>query len=101
MVRRRRATAEPKLYRQLASWWPLLSTASHYAEEAAFYEGLLRGACARPPRTLLELGSGGGNNASHLKASFEMTLVDRSPGMLAVSRALIPSASTSKGTCVA
>ena len=37
-------------------------------------------------RTLLELGSGGGNNASHLKTQFDMVLVDPSPGMLAVSR---------------
>jgi SAM-dependent methyltransferase len=39
---------------------------------------------------VLELGSGGGNNASHLKRHFQLTLVDRSPGMLAVSRALNP-----------
>ena len=39
---------------------------------------------------VLELGSGGGNNASHLKSSFTMTLVDRSPSMLDVSRALNP-----------
>jgi hypothetical protein len=31
---------------------------------------------------LLELGSGGGNNASHLKSRFQMLLVDRSPTML-------------------
>ena len=31
-------------------------------------------------RTLLELGSGGGNNASHLKARFEMVLVEPSRG---------------------
>jgi hypothetical protein len=39
---------------------------------------------------LLELGSGGGNNASHLKAHFQMLLVDRSAAMLAVSRQLNP-----------
>jgi SAM-dependent methyltransferase len=39
---------------------------------------------------VLELGSGGGNSASHLKARFAMTLVDLSPQMLAVSRALNP-----------
>lgn len=54
------------------------------------YGRLLMAACGRPPRTLLELGSGGGNNASHLKARFEMILVEPSPGMLAVSRALNP-----------
>lgn len=79
-----------KLYGELASWWPLLSAPGDYAEEAAFYRTALVAACARPPRTLLEIGSGGGNNASHLKGHFEMVLVDRSPGMLEVSRALNP-----------
>ena len=78
------------MYRELARWWPLLSAPEDYAEEAAFYQVTLVRACGRPPRTLLELGSGGGNNASHLKARFEMVLVDRSPGMLDVSRALNP-----------
>jgi SAM-dependent methyltransferase len=41
-------------------------------------------------RTVLELGSGGGNNASHLKAHFELTLVDVAPAMLRVSRLLNP-----------
>ena len=80
----------PKLYRELADWWPLLSTPSDYVEEAAFYQRTLLDACQRPCETLLELGSGGGNNASHLKARFRMTLVDPAPGMLAVSRALNP-----------
>jgi SAM-dependent methyltransferase len=79
-----------KLYGELASWWPLLSAPEDYAEEAAFFEGLLRAHAARPVRTLLELGSGGGNNASHLKAHFQLALVDPSPGMLAVSRRLNP-----------
>jgi len=81
---------EPKLYTDLASWWPLLSAPADYAEEAAFYHRTLRDACARPPRRVLELGSGGGNNASHLKAHWSLTLVDRSPAMLAVSAALNP-----------
>ena len=79
-----------KLYDDLASWWPLLSAPADYAEEAAFFEQTLRSASDGPLRTLLELGSGGGNNASHLKASFEMTLVDLSPGMLEVSQGLNP-----------
>ena len=80
----------PKLYDELASWWPLLSPPSDYEEEAGFYERTLLDACERPAKTLLELGSGGGNNASFLKKRFEMTLVDRSPGMLETSRALNP-----------
>jgi len=63
----------PRLYVELASWWPLLSAPAEYAEEAAFYERTLVAACERPARTLLELGSGGGNNASHLKAQFQMS----------------------------
>jgi SAM-dependent methyltransferase len=84
------ARPEPRLYAELADWWPLLSAPAHYLEEAHVYRELILGACTRPPRKLLELGSGGGNNACHLKLDFAMTLVDRSPGMLAVSRALNP-----------
>ena len=80
----------PKLYDELASWWPLLSTPADYEEEATFYGNALADACGRPPRMILELGSGGGNNASHLKKRFAMTLVEPSAGMLAVSRALNP-----------
>jgi SAM-dependent methyltransferase len=79
-----------RLYTDLAAWWPLLSPPSDYAEEAAFYLRTLRAACARPPRRVLELGSGGGSNASHLKAHWQLTLVDLAPGMLAVSQALNP-----------
>lgn len=82
---------EPKLYNQLAAWWPLLSAPEDYAEEAEIYRKALVGACQRPPQTLLELGSGGGNNASFLKTHFqEVVLVDLSPGMLEVSRGLNP-----------
>jgi SAM-dependent methyltransferase len=83
-------SGEPRLYRELASWWPLLSPPEEYLEEATFYRELLEAACAEPPRSLLELGSGGGGNASHLKHRLELTLVDLSPEMLAVSSALNP-----------
>jgi SAM-dependent methyltransferase len=79
-----------RLYTELASWWPLMSAPEDYVEEAAFYQQTLLDACTRPPRTMLELGSGGGNNASFLKSRFDMVLVDPSPGMLAVSRSLNP-----------
>ena len=81
----------PILYEELASWWPLVSAPSEYAEAAALYAGLLQQHGRPSPQTLLELGSGGGNNASHLKHVFSsVTLVDRSAGMLEVSRALNP-----------
>jgi SAM-dependent methyltransferase len=80
----------PKLYREYADWWPLLSAPAEYVEEATEYARLILGASNGHARTVLELGSGGGNNASHMKASFDLTLVDRSPQMLEVSRALNP-----------
>jgi hypothetical protein len=83
-------TDGPKLYAQLADWWPLVSHPDDYAEEAAIYQRLLLDAAERPLQSLVELGSGGGNNASHLKARFRMTLVDPSPGMRRVSQRLNP-----------
>ena len=78
------------LYDRLAAWWPLLSDPADYADEAAFYRHVLERSGAEPLESVLELGSGGGNNASHLKRRFRLTLVDASPGMLTVSRALNP-----------
>ncbi len=80
----------PKLYREIADWWPILSTPEEYAEEAELYRKALVTSASAPIHTLLELGSGGGSNASHLKKHFQMTLVDLSPGMLEVSRKLNP-----------
>ena len=79
----------PRLYRDLAEWWPLLSAPEEYEEEASEYTRLILGAVP-DAREVLELGSGGGNNASHMKAAFELTLVDLSPAMLDVSRRLNP-----------
>jgi SAM-dependent methyltransferase len=78
-----------QLYGGLAEWWPLISPPEEYAAEAAFAARVL-GLAAGPVREVLELGSGGGHNASHLRSRFAMTLVDASPGMLAVSRRLNP-----------
>jgi SAM-dependent methyltransferase len=80
----------PKLYRKLADWWPLLSSPEEYVEEAEWYRQAIVSASHLNVPTLLELGSGGGNNASHLKKHFQMTLVDLSPRMLAVSQKLNP-----------
>lgn len=85
-----------RMYRELASWWPLLSPPSEYVEEAAAFLDLLR---AEHPqaRTLLELGCGGGSLAAHLKAHLALTLVDRSSGMLAVCRATNPECEVLEG----
>jgi len=84
-----------RLYSDLAEWWPLVSRPADYEEEASQYAELLTGACR--PKRVLELGSGGGNNASHLKERFELTLVDLSPQMLEVSRSLNPECSHVQG----
>jgi len=87
----------PRLYSDLASWWPLLSDPAGYAEEASFYAGLLREACGGDCTTVLELGSGGGNNALHMKSLFRMTLVDASQEMLDVCGKLNPECTHVRG----
>ncbi len=84
------SAAEPTLYHELAEWWPLFSAPGDYADEAAIAEQVLREHARRGVHDVLELGSGGGNNASHLRRAFTMTLVDLSDEMLAVSGALNP-----------
>src|ERR1700674_3401034 len=79
-----------KLYGELADWWPIFSAPEEYRKEAAFFARALMSAGDPKPRRVLELGAGGGNNAFHLKKKFDMTLVDLSPHMLAVSRSLNP-----------
>ncbi|HEX5948653.1 MAG TPA: class I SAM-dependent methyltransferase, partial [Actinomycetota bacterium] len=80
----------PRLYRDLAPWFHLLTPPEEYADEAEIYRALLEEAAEGPLRTVLELGSGGGNNASHMKRRFSMTLTDLSPDMLRISRGLNP-----------
>jgi SAM-dependent methyltransferase len=79
-----------RFYDDLATWWPLISPVEEYAEEAAFAAEVIRSQARRPVRTVLELGSGGGHNAFHLRSSFAMTLVDLSPAMVDVSRRINP-----------
>lgn len=78
-----------RFYGELAEWWPLISPPAEYAEEAAFVATVLASASI-PVREVLELGSGGGSNAVHLKSRFSLTLVDKAADMLAVSRRLNP-----------
>lgn len=78
------------LYDELVPWYRLLDPTEDHREEAeiftAAFERATSGSCA----TLLELGSGAGNNAFHLKRRFRCTLADPSEPMLALSRALNP-----------
>jgi trans-aconitate methyltransferase len=85
-----------RFYGDLARWWPLISPPQEYEEEATFAAGLLQTASI-PVHDVLELGSGGGSNAFHLKRRFAMTLVDLSHDMLAVSRTLNPECAHAQG----
>jgi len=80
----------PKLYSELASWFHLLTAPKDYAEEAEFARNTLVEASTTPVKTVLELGAGGGNNASHMKSAFTMTLTDLSQPMLDESRRINP-----------
>lgn len=86
-----------RFYKELSEWWPLFSPPEHYVEEAG---DLLRRLAPLPPpgtASMLELGSGGGSLASHLKHQFKLTLTDLSDGMLAASRSINPEAEHIEG----
>jgi len=90
-------TTSPELYADLARWWPLFSHPDDYAEEAAWILNALDETLGRRPVHLLELGSGGGNLASHLTPHVRVTLSDLAPAMLEVSRRLNPDAEHVEG----
>ena len=78
-----------KLYGELAGWYRLIDPPGDHVAEAATHHRLIERA-APGARTLLELGSGAGHNAVHLKRHLACTLTDISEPMLASSRALNP-----------
>src|SRR5579859_2670217 len=82
--------SSPKMYEELAKWWPLLSPPDEYADEAEFFLAVFEKSSVSPLDTMVEFGSGGGSNAFYFKNRFALTLVDISPDMLAISRALNP-----------
>ena len=81
---------QPRLYSEFASWFHLLAAPSSYVEEAEFARKTMVDVSPAPIHTVLELGSGGGNNAFHLKSHFTMTLADISSAMLERSRSINP-----------
>lgn len=82
----------PRRYTDLAAFWPLLSPPAAYEEEARTLLPWLLASADAQPATLLELGSGAGSLASHFTSRLDVVLCDRSPHMLAASRALNPAA---------
>jgi SAM-dependent methyltransferase len=79
-------SGQARLYSEFASWFHLLTSPDDYATEAEFYGRILKSSAGIPVKTVLELGSGGGNNASHMKKNFQLTLTELSEDMLEVSR---------------
>jgi SAM-dependent methyltransferase len=84
------------LYTDLAGWWPVISPPGEYATDAAAIVDTF-GTAAIGVRDVLDLGSGGGHVAAHLKDRFSLTLVDLSEQMLTVSRQLNPECAHVRG----
>ena len=80
----------PRLYNELADWYHLLTAPHEYVEEATAYRDLIEEVAKKPVKTILELGTGGGANASHLKSHYQLTLTDLSAPMLNQSRKINP-----------
>jgi SAM-dependent methyltransferase len=78
------------LYTDLAPWFHLLTSPEDYGLDARHALDVLAETIGEPPRTILELGSGGGNSASHMKAHATLTLTDLSEQMLELSRTINP-----------
>ena len=83
-------TMKMALYSDLVPWYHLVDPAEDHLEEADAFEAAFTRGAVVPPATLLELGSGAGHNALHMKRRFQCTLTDLSPQMLARSQGLNP-----------
>jgi SAM-dependent methyltransferase len=78
------------LYDELVPWYRLLDPTLEHREETESYTAAFKRAVLGPSTTLLELGSGAGNNAFFMKEHFRCTLSDLSEPMLDLSRELNP-----------
>lgn len=84
-------TSASRMYGEFARYYPLIDPVADHADEAFVYiNALLHGVPRNKNLTLLEFGSGAGNNASYAKSYFNCTLVDLAPAMLELSRAQNP-----------
>ena len=86
-----------RLYHDLAHLWPVFSPPEEYAEDARYFREALRQRLGPGRHSVLELGSGGGHTLSHLTADFDLTAVDLSPQMLALSARLNPGVAHHQG----
>jgi SAM-dependent methyltransferase len=86
------APMTPLLYSdtELVDWYHLVDPPADHADEAVTFLAAFTRALGAAPTTLLELGSGAGHAAVHLKHHVRCTLSDLSAPMLDRSRALNP-----------
>jgi len=81
---------DTKLYHDLAWLWPLWGAPEEYADYCKHVMQLMRQYAARPVRSLLNIGCGGGKNVCNLKAHCAVTGLDLSPRMLELAHRLNP-----------
>ena len=91
----------PRLYQDLAPWWPILVRPEDLATEAAFIGRLLARHLGPPPTAAgfacLELGAGSGGTLGLLAETCRCTAVDLSEPMLAHCRHRYPQVATHRG----
>ncbi len=86
-----------RLYGDLAWTWPIISPPEEYEAEAEEAYRLLREHGGREPKTLLDLGCGGGHFDRTLQKHARLTGVDVSESMLGLARALNPEVTYVRG----
>ncbi len=79
---------QPRLYGDLAKWWPLVSPVEDYAAEAEILRSVFREKLGPGRHSLLDLGVGAGHHLFHIVDDFDAAAVDVSTEMLAHSRRL-------------
>lgn len=88
----------PRLYTDLARWWPVLSPPSDYTAEARAVRRVVEQALGPVVGlSIVEFGAGAGHTLSHLADAAGRVAVDLSPDMLALCRALDPCIETIVG----
>jgi SAM-dependent methyltransferase len=79
-----------KLYSDLIDWYSVIDPHEDHAAEGEVFTAAYDRVITPRAQTLLELGSGAGHNAFHLKRRFRCTLTDINERMLGLSRELNP-----------
>src|SRR5438105_14550994 len=85
------SSEQPRINTDLAQWFRSADRARRVCRRGRFYRRTIEEAFGSTPTLLLELGSGGSNNAFHYKRRVpRSTLTDLSPAMLGLSRQVNP-----------